>query len=65
MGWAARANASSHTAKVMTKTRMRLNALRQKVQAREPLTHDDYRLLARCGPKTLAYIGYEPKVALS
>lgn len=45
--------------------RRRVLELRAKVQAREPLTDEDHRDLAKMKPNTLRLIGYEPKVTLT
>lgn len=44
--------------------RRRVLELRDKVKAREPLTDEDHRDLAKIGPNTLAAIGYTPRVQL-
>lgn len=51
-------------AKAMAGLRRRVDELRTRVQA-GTLTDDDYKLLARMGPKTHHAIGYAPKVTLA
>ncbi len=42
-----------------------LDSIKAKLAAGAALSDADHRVLAKCGPKTLAFIGYEPKVTLS
>jgi hypothetical protein len=48
----------------LRKARKRLEALKARIVAREPLSDSDHRILAKCGPKTLAWLGYTPRVVL-
>jgi hypothetical protein len=44
--------------------RGRIDALREKVITGAPLSDVDHRVLAKCGPALLKYIGYERRVTL-
>jgi hypothetical protein len=48
----------------MRKTHARLSQLRDKIRDRLPLTDGDHRILAKCGPHTLEWLGYDPAVTL-
>lgn len=63
MGWAQRANRKRVT--LRERTRAAIEPLKAKIAAREPLTDADHRLLAKCGPQTLTYLGYQPRVTLA
>lgn len=67
MGWASRRNwmADPKNRGRLKQARGYVDRIREKVQTGEALSDADHRLLAKCGPKTLAYIGYSPKVTLA
>jgi hypothetical protein len=55
MGWAARSNPTRDA-------RLRIERLKRRIARRQVLSDADVALLARCGPKMQAYVGYVPIV---
>lgn len=69
MGWAQRASRKELAAWQKQRAsyllvQERLDAIKARIAAGEALTDADHRIIARCGPETLAYIGYNPRVTL-